>query len=158
MPRVTDAEHYRRHQQLHLIYAEPGHRSLFGLLSFNHQLELHRYYQPQRIMTRVEFRRHSDKLAVTAPSLVNRAGKHFGRIEAAYIHSSNSRRTNYSPPIRARHVATSSVRGVRVPLALRQRPSDAVRISVIAHAEPDPAALARAFLMLAEYQRKSDKM
>jgi hypothetical protein len=83
--RITLESHYRRRSLLVLLWNEAPR--IYGLLSPAHQWELHRFYQPDRMVDFDEFALHIAALKRTEPSLVNRVGKHFAKLESFYLAS-----------------------------------------------------------------------
>jgi hypothetical protein len=132
--RITLESHYRRRSLLVLLWNEAPR--IYGLLSPAHQWELHRFYQPDRMVDFDEFALHIAALKRTEPSLVNRVGKHFAKLESFYLASGTE---------------LSKLRGGQYPLARTKR---RVVAAGIVRPEPNLRMLARALLATAEAKRR----
>jgi hypothetical protein len=90
MPRVTDAEHYRRHQLLYAIWHQPGLRSLLSLLSVSAQWNLHEYYFLSRRFNQSGFTTRRQAIDREQPELRHVVGKHFKIIERSFAAASRA--------------------------------------------------------------------
>lgn len=82
MPRITSEQHYSRYLLLRLLWGESP--SIFTLLKFTSQHELHLFYLPAQAISQEAFTLHLRRMKRDYPTMVNRAGKHFIVIERAY--------------------------------------------------------------------------
>lgn len=144
MPRVTNSEHYRRHQFLQMLWREPGLDVFFSLIGTTAQWRLHDYYQPDKDLDEADFNRHRKAVDRDNPLLTHVVGKNFRTIESAFVVVSREFGVDQNQMCRAIAAATSRS-GRRT--AAR---SSSVHVSVIANS-PDPRRVARVFLRLAEY-------
>jgi hypothetical protein len=55
--------------------------STFTCLSYNEQIELHDFYQPSKDWTNQEALEHRQLISQQQPSLPNRVGKHYARVD-----------------------------------------------------------------------------
>ncbi len=132
MPRVTNDQHFKRHQQLKQIYLQ--HPKLFTCLQPNDQLDLYVYYRPHETTSIEELEEHWAHAVAIDYSLPNRAGKAYLQIlEHAVGHHSEQNRQ------RCQYQRTNTGR-IRVVGAMRP--------------EPDIDKLVMAIKMLAEHQAK----
>lgn len=155
MPRATVQVQYRRYSLLRLLWIEAP--SVFGLLDHTRQQELHALYQPSRHVDYDEFELHLAGLARTQPSLVNKAGKRYRKLETVYL---SLKARGFSPaddpatfnralsPVLA-SASTSSKSRER---GLRKVSSGSGRrlvVTGIARPEPDLTKLAQALVAMA---------
>ena len=149
MPRVTPAEHFRRHQFLRMLWTEPGLDELFALLPVQAQWEIHKYYQPDADLTAADFEVNHLGLNQIQPQLAHLAGRHFHMLESAFIQLSR----NYGADSQQiRKAVGQDIHRQYV----TKHPDSKVSISVIANPEPDAQKLARALLSLAIHQKRDE--
>lgn len=77
MPRLTTPNYLSRHYQLKVLWAEDQNR--FTLLSWNDQINLHRYYLLTLDKTELELVAHR-RNHIGDPSLPQRAGRAYARL------------------------------------------------------------------------------
>jgi len=139
MARVTNNEYLRRHHLLKPLRND--HRRLvFGVLSPNQQWDLHRYYLTGSTNADEKLLLERDDLRQEAPSLPQRAGKAFAKLERLY-NQAEARTGN------------DELKFCRVVLSFipaRVIKNRKVKVLPLATPEPNLKAIARALMALAE--------
>jgi hypothetical protein len=112
--------------------------SVFTRLSYNEQIELHSFYRPSKDWTDHEAIDHRKRISKQQPSLPNRVGKHFVRIDqhAKALQEQLAKRP--AQPVRV--LAKSS----------RSKGTRNIRVRVLARPEPDLHKLALVLLDVAK--------
>lgn len=90
MSRVTNEEHFRRHQFLRLVFQDQSLQIFFALLDLTRQFDIHEYYATDRDYDEQEFLEHRKELDSTHPSMRNEVGKSLKLIEGAFITASRA--------------------------------------------------------------------
>ena len=124
MPRLTDHEYLRLHQQLHEIWC--GHQQLFGWLTFRDQGYLHAYFQLAVIVPDHALLAHRRQVTAEQPSLPQCAGRAYSRL---------ARIVGSGPPthVRVQTFPSGRARERRLyAVSVRQPVIDAERIAKVA--------------------------
>jgi len=105
--------------------------SVFTRLSYNEQIELHNFYQPSKDWTDEEAINHRKLISQRQPSLPNRVGKHFVRIDqhAKALQDYLANRTAQPVLVTATPSRAKGTRNIRVQGLARPEP-DLMRLAV----------------------------
>lgn len=133
---MTDKEYLVRRE--FLVDAWNFFRGVFTAVSYNQQLEVHRFFQPYKELTDEEALVHRKKISAEEPSLANRAGKLYLLIEAE-AHRLRSQLENEPPQDPTKRVRVGTHRGNRE-----------VRVVPLAKPKVDAMKMAEALLTLVD--------
>lgn len=130
MTELANKQYLDRHRALRRIWLED--RTVFGVLDYNQQREVHAFYAPATDWSDQEMIEHRHDAQKLEPSLPHRASRGFLQIEAAFL----------------------APRPVRAPVRKGKRN---LRVIPIAKPEIETRKLTMAFLQLAEQQIKTER-
>jgi hypothetical protein len=134
--RLTDNEYLSRRD--FLVDAWKFFPGVFTAVSYNEQLEVHRFFQTSKFLTPEEALDHRRLITAEEPSLPHRAGKLYLRIEAE-AHRLRNQLENQPPQ-------NPTIR-VRVPAGRGKRQ---IRVVPLARPEVDVEKMAEALLTIVE--------
>ncbi|HEY4963492.1 MAG TPA: hypothetical protein VIH90_02230 [Candidatus Saccharimonadales bacterium] len=136
MPRLTNQEYLQRHLTLQVLWKD--YKIVFGIVSPNAQWNLHRYYQTKLDLQDSELLARRKSLQQAEPSLAQRAGKTFRRIDVVARYALEESKGDT--------IAFSrSIMGLTPARTVSKR---RIRISAVLKQEPDLIALTRALKLL----------
>lgn len=153
MPSARRLDRYRLLSELWLFVP-----SIYSSLPPAHQWELHRFFLPDEFLDADQPLAHVKKAAALEPSLPNRVGKHWKRINQLYdwasTHASGPENWRGIGRALARARVLGQVSFGDVPQSTRRKTGYAVRVAPVVSAEPDYEKLAGAIFELARLIRE----
>jgi hypothetical protein len=103
MPRLNNAEYYKRHRFLNYLWQH--FQNLYALLPIEQQYDLHNFYRPDWYTTnKADLVAYQKGIKKADPGLSARASRAYVRLEQAYrTVIANGRRKAQSKPLPAKH-------------------------------------------------------
>ncbi|RWZ49542.1 hypothetical protein ELQ90_12280 [Labedella phragmitis] len=150
MPRTSSREHFDRYRLLRDLWLFTP--SIYAVLSPTQQWEVHRLYRPSEFMTEEQLPSRMRDVLATEPSLVNRVGKHWHRLNAVYERATTRAGGPEDWEGIGRALSRSKVLG-RAAVGGTSRRGKVIRVAPIMRPEPDYERLARGLLSYLEWVR-----